>query len=147
MTKRRKPRDLEGELSEEFNRTVIGMSFLLKFPQHFCMYHIANEDKNYEKNEHIRISIGAKLKRQGKLAGVFDYFVSWFDGERMQFAYLEAKIGYNKLSDTQKEFKARLDLCGIPNVTFWKVNEGIDFLIGLGIYKISLDDFGKTTLR
>lgn len=137
-----KRRDLEGQLCIDFFRIAENLHHLIKYPDAFCLYKIVNEQIDYG-NEHIRMKIGAKLKRQGRLAGVWDYKVEWFDGNQMRFAYLEAKVPPNGLSDTQKQFKARLERYSIPHCIFRTPMEGIEFISSLGVYKFSLDNINE----
>lgn len=108
-----------------------------KKPKHkdaFLIYHIVNEQKRSGADSHKHMLIGKKLKRLGRLAGVPDYHVEWFDGEAMRYGYLEAKYGKGKLTPSQVEFKERCERWNIPYAVFYTPNEAVDILKEWGVF-------------
>jgi hypothetical protein len=136
----------EDKLCQNFFETVDNLHHLLKYPRHFQLIKIVNEQIGYD-SEHIRKAIGAKLKRQGRLAGVYDYLCHYYDGQAMRFAYLEAKIPPNGLNKSQEEFTEYLKFSKIPHCVFTNTNEGLDFLASLGVFKFSLDNINRSFIK
>lgn len=99
--------------------------------------HIANEGRNKRD--------GARLKKMGVHAGWFDYVFVWRNPSILasaiaqnppQMGFLEAKIGKNSLSPTQKRFDDFMRPMDIPLEEFRTVEEGHNILIRWGLKPI-----------
>lgn len=78
-------------------------------------WHTANERKT-------SLARGAKLKKMGVLSGVPDIIIY----HKEQLYCIELKVGYNKLTDNQKEFLDRAE----KNGAICKVIKSVDEFIG-----------------
>ncbi len=85
----------------------------------YVWFHVANEGTS--KNGHIK---GARLRAQGKWAGVYDYI---FIAEDRSFA-LELKVTKGRLSEPQKIFKQWCTQLHIPHAEAYSLQEAIDIL-------------------
>lgn len=56
---------------------------------------------------HRYISVARKLKAEGVMSGVADLFV-FCANDHHHGLFIEVKVGYNKQSDTQKEFEKKV---------------------------------------
>lgn len=91
--------------------------------------HIANEGRSPQE--------GAKLKKMGVKAGFLDYIFTYNpDRTYPRLAFLEAKVGKNGLSPSQKTFVSVMSPMGVPCEIFRSVEEGHKILVRLGIKPI-----------
>jgi len=90
--------------------------------------HIANEGRSPKD--------GAKLKKMGVKAGWFDYEFIWSCGEYPRIGFLEAKVGNNGLSSSQKEFDCVMQPMGVLLDVFRTVEQGHNILLSWGVKPI-----------
>jgi hypothetical protein len=90
--------------------------------------HIANEGRSPKD--------GAKLKKMGVKAGWFDYVFIWRGLDYPRIGFLEAKIGKNTLSDSQKGFDVTMRPMGVLLDIFRTVEQGHNILLSWGIKPI-----------
>ena len=133
-----KVRHPEDNLCAAFCSMIDALKAAGKQNQEFVICHVANENPGGTKQQ--RMLRGSQRKKIGVKKGALDYIVGWGDG---QHAWMEAKRKkgqYGATSDgyctpDQKEFIRRLDSMNIPNKVFKTVDEGIGFLVDLGLLK------------
>ena len=74
-----------------------------------CLWHVTNEMKPYPTEQHAAFKTRiAKAKAAGLVPGVFDLHFFW----DKEFHVFELKVEYNKLSDSQIKFQAKMILHG-----------------------------------
>lgn len=148
-------RHIEEDNCKTFYKTLTTLLELnqINFPKHFECIHVANEQVRSTGSSGYKAMLqGKRLKAMGKKSGVWDYVVWYFDGERMQTAWLEfksildyhtptkkdpGKITYRKgeLKDSQETFGEWLDFVSMKKRVVYTPQEALDFLRELGVIK------------
>lgn len=150
---KKRNRKVEDDICEAFNRHLQRLEMFNKTAPEFLCFHIPNEQVRFgTSNAHKHQQAGAKRKRMGVLAGVFDYQVKWLEEGQPRECWIEFKAErvvnaptkkdpFNtrkergRMSDAQKAFGERLDRLHIPWVVSYTPNQAVDFLIEQGAIK------------
>lgn len=94
--------------------------FWNEFPEERRMLFAVNNNVSSGLSKQQQIIEGNKNKAKGVVAGVFDLVYIGFDGRH---AYLDAKVGNDKLSKEQIDFSEKLNDRGVFNTTFSSFEE------------------------
>lgn len=127
----------EDRLCSDFFSAVKMLRQVGKQNKPFYLCHVSNENPGGTKQQ-MKFR-GHRRQCIGVLKGALDYVVTWEGGK----AWMEAKrkkglygastTGY--CTPEQKAFIKGLDEMKVPNIVFRTVDEGITFLIDLGLIK------------
>jgi hypothetical protein len=98
------------------------------FPEERRMLYGVNNNTSAGLSKQQQIREGAKNKAKGVVAGVFDLVYLPPVNVSVPCAYLDGKVGADKLSVEQEDFKQKLHLRGIPCYVFSSLRQFQDII-------------------
>ena len=107
---------------EELIHRAVVQHLRLRADPRVIWYHVTNAPRS--------AASGARLKAMGMLAGVPDLAFVLADGRP---AFLELKVGKNKMSPGQTEFALRCEAIGVPCACAWGIDQALSILEAWGV--------------
>jgi len=118
----------------------------MKQDEHFLQVAIVNYCKYNQipifaipNGGHRYISVARKLKAEGVMSGVADLFV-FCANDHYHGLFIEVKVGYNKQSDTQKDFEKKVLRLGYLYKVVYSLDEFIEIWDEYRINRISKEN-------